>query len=354
MDRFRPVCPPLPERVRRIVAATGNAARTSNQRIASIVCNQIALIFSDVGLPNLSDSVCRRQAMAYLNACPLPATSAISALTPVVNLARLRVRGGAPDEGLLQITSLYEAVENGRPALIAGITVPDSLVASPPDREEVLAWLRKTILADGSRIFTNSGRWSEARALVESHRGMNDRMLDGRQIAVLASLASGADSAARALVESTHPGEPWEQDVTSCLSALCSGTGHLPADHPVVLMAENMQHTEVTPGKAVFHARIGLTVLDICGTAYPVARLVLDDLDRWAATAVDGNVARECQAHHRFRELASTRQLQRCADTVRACGLGVGSMPSALQADLSDCLNTAIEVIRSNTLLPHA
>ncbi|MBV9026933.1 MAG: hypothetical protein JO362_24775, partial [Streptomycetaceae bacterium] len=40
-----------------------------------------------------------QHAAAYLHACPLPGVSAIRALEPVVNLARLQIRAGRADDG---------------------------------------------------------------------------------------------------------------------------------------------------------------------------------------------------------------------------------------------------------------
>jgi hypothetical protein len=82
------------------------------------------------------------------------------------------------------------------------VTVPADLTVSPDDRGEVRARLRRVLLADGTR--TLRGRWNEALAHIEAHRGVGKRMLDGRQVAVL---AAGDTEQAAALLKDTMPGE---------------------------------------------------------------------------------------------------------------------------------------------------
>ncbi|CAM5741187.1 hypothetical protein SMICM304S_07821 [Streptomyces microflavus] len=290
--RFRPACLPLSKRVRALVDLADTAVTETDQGVASSVYNQAALIASDLGLPDLAREMCHEHAAAYLHACPLSAMSAIRCLEPVVNLARLQIRGGYADVGRQRLLDLYAAVEAGRPARFEGVAVPADLTAADKDRREVVAWLWRVLLADGTRTLTTEGRWTEALAHIEAHRGVGKRMLDGRQVAVLASLAEGDTAHASALLADTMPGETWEQTVTACLTVLSRRAAGQLADAQLADLATTYLDRQAEPGMTVFDIRLGLTVLDAVGPAdLPAARRIVEDLHRRATEAEDGYAA---------------------------------------------------------------
>ncbi|MFD5299611.1 hypothetical protein ACFWJU_30965 [Streptomyces mutabilis] len=351
--RFRPPCPPLPERVRGLVQLADTAVEKSDQGLASAVCNQAALIASDVGLPDLARELCHRHAAAYLHACPLPGMSAIRGLEPVVNLARLQIRAGRADEGRQRLLDLYATVEAGASAQFDGVTVPSDLTATDEDRQEVRAWLWRVLLADGTRTLTTEGRWAEAEAHIEAHRGVGSRMLDGRQTAVLAALTTGDTARAAALLTDTEPGDPWEEAVTACLTVLCRRDAGQPVDRDVADLVASYTGRKTEPGLTVFDIRLGLTVLDATGSTEPsVARRIVDDLHRRTVNARDGYVARETLAHPLFTAIASGRQAQDCRDLVSACALGTGGMPNELQRKLTSIVRISDSVIRASLARP--
>lgn len=57
--RFRPACLPLTKRVHALVDVADTAVAETDQRVASSVCNQAALIASDLGLPGLGREMCQ-------------------------------------------------------------------------------------------------------------------------------------------------------------------------------------------------------------------------------------------------------------------------------------------------------
>ncbi|MFC8876093.1 hypothetical protein [Streptomyces ardesiacus] len=347
--RFRPPCLPLPDRVRGLVGLAGAAVEKSDQGLASAACNQAALIASDVGLPDLARALCRRHAAAYLHACPLSGMSAIRGLEPVVNLARLQIRAGHAEQGRRWLLALYAAVEAGTAARFEGITVPSDLTATDDDRREVRAWLWRVLLADGTRTLTTKGRWTEAEAHIEAHRGVGSRMLDGRQTAVLAALTAGNTARAAALLADTTPGEPWEQAVTACLTVLCRRAAGQPVDRQVADLVTAYIGRKTEPGMTVFDIRLGLTVLDATGsTGSPSARSIVDDLHRRTTEAQDGYAAREMLAAPLFTEIASGRQAQDCRDLVRACALGAGALPDELRGELAAVVRTGDSVIQAS------
>ncbi|GLF95528.1 hypothetical protein [Streptomyces yaizuensis] len=345
--RPRPACLPLTERVDALLDLARTAARQTDPTGASAVYNQVALLASDLGLPALARELCHQHADAYLRACPLPGRSAIRALEPVVNLARLHTRAGRGDVARQHLLTLYEAVSSGTAVQLDSIVVPARLTATREDRREVRTWLWTVLLADGTRALTAQGRWGEALSHVEKHRGVGQRMLDGRQVAVLAVLTAGRADRAASLLRDSAPGEPWEEAITACLTALCRRTAGLPISRLTSALAGMYERLELEPGMAVFHARLGATILDIVGTTEaPLARDVVNHLHRRATTGNDGYAARENLTHPMFTALATAVQQKRCRTLVDACALGAGAIPDELFSQLTEAIRTSDHTIR--------
>ncbi|WP_405891578.1 hypothetical protein OG427_02880 [Streptomyces sp. NBC_00133] len=344
--RFRPACLPLPARVRALVELADRAGKQGEQGLASAVYNQAALVASDLGLPDLARSMCHRHAAAYLHACPLPAMSAIRGLEPLVNLARLQIRAGRTDDGRQRLLDLFAAVGAGDAAAFEGITVPADLIRTAEDRREVRAWLWRVLLADGTRTLTTTGRWREALAHIEQHRGVGTRMLDGRQVAVVAALTVGDTARAEELITGTAPGDPWEQAVTASLTALCRREAGQYVDDCLADLVNTYLSHEAKPGLTVFDIRLGLTALDaVASSQHAGARSLVEDLVRRTTEAGDGYAAREVLAHPLFIALATDRQVQDCKDLVRACGLEAGALQDELYRALSAALDSSEVVI---------
>ncbi|MFJ9894252.1 hypothetical protein ACIQPR_13140 [Streptomyces sp. NPDC091280] len=347
--RFRPACLPLPQRVRALVDLADTAVKAADQGLASAVYNQAALIASDLGLPDLAREMCHQHAAAYLHACPLPGMSAIRGLEPVVNLARLQIRAGHPDDGRHRLLNLYEAVESATAARFEGVDVPADLTTTDEDRQEVRAWLWRVLLADGTRTLTNEGRWAEALAHIEAHHGIGKRMLDGRQVAVLAALVANDTAQAAGLLTDTTPGDPWEQAVTDCLTAFSRISARQSVDGHLKDLTAAYLGRKAEPGTTVFDIRLGLTVLDAIGsTEAPAAHLVVEDLHRRTTNAEDGYAARENLAHPLFSAIATDRQSADCRVLVRACRLGGGTIPDTLRGELAGALIACDSVIRED------
>ncbi|MFB6904018.1 hypothetical protein ACFCWB_07070 [Streptomyces bacillaris] len=347
--RFRPACLPLPERVDALVDLAHTAVKQADQGLASAVCNQAALIASDLDLPDLAREMCHRHAAAYLPACPLPGRSAIRGLEPVVNLARIQIRAGYADEGRRRLLNLYKAVETGTAARFEDVDVPAHLAATGDDRQEVRAWLWRVLLADGTRSLTTEGRWAEALAHTEAHHGIGKRMLDGRQVAVLAALVAGDTAWAADLIADTTPGDPWEQAVTACLTVLCRRDAGQPIDHHLADLVTAYSGQETGPGMTVFDTRLGLTLLDMIRSAEALdAHHIVEDLHRRTVDAEDGYTARESLAHPLFTKIATDRQKLDCRMLVRACSLGAGILPDELSGKLAAALRASDSVIRES------
>ncbi|MET7390467.1 hypothetical protein ACFYPT_38820 [Streptomyces sp. NPDC005529] len=352
IHRFRPACLPLPRRVHALVELADAAAARADQGMASAVYNQAALIASDLGLPDLARKMCHDHAAAYLHAAPLPGMSAIRALEPVANLARLQIRAGAADHGRHRLLRLYQAVTNGTGAQFEDVHVPADLTLSDADRHEVLAWLWRVVLADGTRTLTMTGRWTEALAHIEGHQGVGRRMLDGRQVAVLATLSHSPAQAA-ALVAETELGERWENLVTGCLKVMCARPLLEPVETLLnALVSDYIEH-QPDQGMTVFDTRLGLTILNLLDPHQnDAAHQVTKVLNSRAITAPDGYAARECLANPRYTVHADPGQVSTAHQIVRACALGDGSLDRARIARLTKALLISDKVIRASVERP--
>ncbi|MFC7908343.1 hypothetical protein [Streptomyces nigra] len=315
--------------------------------MASTVYNQAALIASDVGATESARTMCHQHAVAYLHAAPLSGRTAIRALEPVINLARLHIRAGRADDGLQCLLRLFDAVTTGSPTQVEGVSIPAMLITDADDRQAVRAWLWSVLLADGTRALTTAGRWTEALAHVQAHRGIGQRMLDGRQVAVLAALVASDPDRAATLLGETAPSEPWEQAVAACLTALCRRAAGQPADRPANRLADIYVELEPELGTAVFDARLGLTILDLIGTSDELSTCrVVDELHRRAMKLNDGYATRAILTHPLFTALATDGQQKNCRAIVNACALGAGKLSEELRDQLTAALHTSDRTIR--------
>jgi hypothetical protein len=344
--RPRPRCLPLPARLRAIENLAQAAQREAYRGLASSAFNQAALLASDLGLPGLARQWCRQHATAYLRASPLGGMDAIRGLEPLVNLARLQIRARHADQGHQLLLALYRAVSEGSTAEIDGISLPAHLTATRPDQAEVRQWLWRVIVADGTRALTSAGRWQDALTHLQRHRGVGNRMLDGRQVAVLTRMTTGDCSGARRLLVSTQPGEPWENAVTACLTALCHSPRQHASEQDIDALVDRCRQVDLEPTLIAFRTRLMLSVLD---ATYPLNHPGVNTLTASVASQIldleDGYAAREVLSHSLCTSRLNDNQNQRLADTVAACALGHQAMAPEIQASLRAPLNNCRAII---------
>ncbi|WP_326599218.1 hypothetical protein [Streptomyces sp. NBC_01803] len=246
--RPRPACTPLHQRVADLCDRARAADQNSDTGEASAVFNLSALLASDVGLPDLARHWCHRHANVYLRAHPLDAKATRRALEPLVNLVRLHIRDGDGERAFTLIESLFTAVNTRTGTTIDGITIPAAtLTTSSEAHQDVRKWLWAVLLSTGSRALAVAGRWDDAHTQLRRYKGIGRRILDGRQVAVLAHATAGDHSGALALLEDTTPGEPWENAVTTCLTALCRHHAQQPTDHDLAALLDRYQHLDRAP-----------------------------------------------------------------------------------------------------------
>ncbi|MGH2599502.1 MAG: hypothetical protein ACRDJ9_08955 [Dehalococcoidia bacterium] len=273
------------------------------------------------------------------------ARGARQALEPLVNLARLHIRDGNGDAAFCLLDNLYEAVASRTDTLIDGIAVPAAnLTATEADHRELRQWLWSVHLADGTRALTSAERWQDAHDHLRTRKGIGHRMLDGRQVAVIARMTAGDEDGAVALLDATAPGEPWQNAVTACLRALCADTGHPATDR--LAMLERYRRLVPAPALAVFHTRLGLSVIDATGgIQQPTARDLAAELIKQAVAFRDGYTAREVLAHDGCATLLTDNQAGDLAAVLGASALGCHAIPSQLQAKLSAALTASAAVL---------
>ncbi|MFG1940361.1 hypothetical protein [Micromonospora tulbaghiae] len=344
--RPRPIAGPLAARIDDLCALAARAARERDRAAASAVYNQAALLASDCGQPDLARRWCHEHAAVYLRAVPLDARAARHALEPLVNLARLQIRDRDGDAALRSLTDIFEAVSSRTDTVIDGQALPASrLTRGEDDHRKVGRWLWSVLVAEGARALASAGRWSEAYEHLERRHGIGQRMLDGRQVAIIARLAAGDTALARSMVAETAPGEPWEDAVTACLAYLCDRSSQ---EH--LKLAIN-GYLRLQPAKplAIFQARLGMTLIDAAaGTAdAPLLRLASTLVANCAAWG-DARVAQEMLRHQGMAAGINHRQALQLAGIVLNSGLGLGELPILVEERLSKSLSLCYAALRSS------
>ncbi|WP_277310646.1 hypothetical protein [Spongiactinospora sp. TRM90649] len=352
--RTRPACTPLPQRVADLTDRARAVGQAGDMAGAAAVCNLAALLASDLGLPDLARRWCLRQSNVYLSARPLGTQAARHALEPLINIARLHMRAGDGERAFNFLDAMYTAICNRTDTIIDGIDIPGATLSiTNEDHQDLRRWLWANTLAAGARALAIAGRWEEAHTQLRRYKGIGRRMLDGRQVAILAHATSGDTTGALALLDDTQPGEPWENAVTACLSALCRGcTGQL-GDQNSTLLIDRYQLLPPIPGLDVFHTRLGLTIIDtLGGTTSPSARQIALDLIDHTIAASDGYTARELLSHTDCASLLTPSQSRDLTAVVIACALGTHDLPADLRTDLETALATSeTELTRALTPL---
>lgn len=336
--RPRPACPPLDLRVREVAELARAAAGQTGGglALAAAAHNKAALIASDCGLPDLARSLCWQQFDVYLRARPLGAQAARCTLEPIVNLARLLIREGNGTGAHQLLDTLYQAVRSRADAVIDGRQLSfRDLTGSDEDHRTLYQWLWTVLLADGTRALARAGRWDQALAYAEQHSGVGQRLLDGRQVAVLARCLAGDHASATALLDESALSEPWEQPVAACLSVLCLTLGVRPADSTTAAMVQHYLGLEPAPELMLFRARLGLTVIDLTGgITQPTAAQAAARLIQETVATGDGYAGRDVLAHEGCRAVLATSEKRAISATVRYSGLDRGAIPGNLMTDL--------------------
>ncbi|WP_322769071.1 hypothetical protein [Frankia sp. Cr1] len=338
--RPRPLCPPLPDRVREISDIAQAAAKPAADILAEAphALNKAALLASDCGLPELSRNLCWVHINIYRQRGQLTIPLARQMLEPVLNLARLAIRAQAPDTAVRLLDDIHQAVAAGADLVIDGHTLPLANLTGTRDQYRKLReWVWLQYLSDGIRAHTLVGRWHEAVAHAEALRGIGAHLLEGRQAAIISRILSGEHQKARRLVDDTTITEPWEHHIAACLT-LMTADGPLTRDLTTTIAQEFLREQPVS-GYVVFRARLGLAAASLTSDTDPAtAETLISAITTEAIRPGDGYAAREILRHPFVRESRHHGDLTR---VVATCGLGAGALPTAMLDSLNESVATA-------------
>lgn len=345
--RPRPPCTSLATRIGELHAQAAAAAQHNDLTAASAVCNQAALIASDCGLPSLARRWCHQHAKACLRASPSTAQAARRALEPLINLARLHIRNHDADAAFHLLDTLYRAINSRTDTIIDGIEVPAArLTQTTADHQELRRWVWAVHLADGTRAFTSAGRWQDALHHLRRRAGIGQRMLDGRQVAIIAAATAGDLPTASALIDTATPGDPWEAAVTAVLTVLTHSHSSRTKAQKIATMAERYRRLDLHPRQSVFLTRLGLSAIDAIGSVeHPYARDIATAIIQQAAAFCDGYTARDILAHNGCSTLLTEDQARTLAQALTDCALGQRCIPEELGARMSDAVATCETVL---------
>lgn len=345
ISRARPPGLPLEVRVRelrQLALDRGEHDEHGRMTRAGEVCNKAALIASDCAMPPLARELCWRQHDIFDHARPLPAPAAKLALQPVLNIPRQLIREGDGDGAYQILDQLYRAARARTETEVAGrrITLRD-VTSAPDDHKTVTRLLWAALLADGARALAQAGRWQEAADHATSHRGVGVRLLDGRQVTILALVDRDEPDRAAALVDDSVTEQPWELAVASALRVYCQhATGTAVESDVETMLGRALGLLEDTDSStAVFRTRLGMTALDLAD-GFDMAHIPTVRNAIMATAVADAYAARDVLAHPDLCS-AMTADQQRSFDAlVRTSGLGRATMPPELLTDLlaSVCL----------------
>ncbi|WP_214324751.1 hypothetical protein [Nonomuraea sediminis] len=249
---------------------------------------------------------------------------------PLVNIARLLTREGDGQAAYALLQQLYRAAQLRGAAVIHDHDVDLApLIQTDDDHRKLCTELWVTLLVDGARALARQGHWSQAADAMAAHRGIGNRLLDGRQIKIMALIEQGLTGEATAMIDSTIPGEPWEHTVAAILRIACRPTTSPPSrqelDHAVRETLALV--TQPDPLTAVFRARLGLTALDLAADQPPkdVSSLRAAIID---VASGDAYAARDALDHHELRSQMTHEQQKQIAAMLAAAGLGAASLPT--------------------------
>jgi hypothetical protein len=357
LGRPRPICPPLTERVTEIAKIAGSARRQGADGIAEAAhaLNKAALLASDCGLEDLARDLCWQHINLYSAAGPqMSVLEARYMLEPVLNLARLQIRADAGEQALRLLETMQQAVTANTELVIDGHTLPlPHLTRTRQEHHKLREWVWMQYLADGIRALTLAGRWDDAVAHAEAHRGIGLHLMEGRQAAIIAHCLHGLPARARAVLEESTPTQPWEHQVASCLNVMCADPDRPAVSQDITAMVEHFVEQEPVPGYAVFRARLGLTVVTLASTTdSKAADRVLAQVVAEAIETGDGYAARDVLGYLSTLTGLTKVPHEALSRLVTCSGLGVGTLPGPLLDSLISSAEVAKEALAASILRP--
>lgn len=331
--RARLTCARLDDRIAEVAELTATAG--TNATLHAVAHNKAALIASDCGHHDLAATLCHAHHDRYRTLSTWTAHDARLALEPLVNLARLHIRNGNTVTAVGHLHTLWAMVDTGEEHLLDGRPIRlNGIRRGTEDHRAVRTWLWTVVLADGLRAYTNVGRWTDALTHAERHHGVGLRLLDGRQVAILAHAAQHDSDRAFAVLNTSVFDDPWEPVVADCLRAL------LTSAHAPRYLLDCYADTNLGPRYRLFTARLGLAIVDLLGMI-EISPAVFSSLLRriLCECGTDAYIARDVLRHRVASEL-TTDEYDSLTTTMSRAGLAnpppVGELGSRLHVALAE------------------
>lgn len=344
----RPKAPALSldERITHLTGLTVAPAGAGHRDLVARTCgvlNYAALIASDAGIPDLAADLCWRQHRVFADAGHLTGDIAVMSLMPLINISRLLTRDGDGQAAYDVLTRLYRAAQKRGTAEIHGNTVDlSTLIDTEADHRKLCEELWVAVLVDGARALARIGRWAEAAEAMAAHRGIGNRLLDGRQIKIMALMERGLYQQARDTIDSTAPTEPWENAIAALLRVCCRpATSSMPElELDLVLQEALALLAPPDLSTAAFQARVGLTALELVSDrTSPHTALLREAIADVAC--LDAYAARDVLNHHTARSHLTSEHIQKLDAVLTASGLGAGNLPRAHMHALTEAVDKA-------------
>lgn len=350
VPRPRPPGRSLDDRISDLRALSKSSGDGDQVLRAAEVCNAAALIASDCGIPDLARVLCWRQHKIFDNARPLPGVLAKLALQPVLNLPRQLIREGHAERAYTLLETLHVAARDQADTVIDGHTVHlQNLAATRDGHKAIRATVWAALLADGTRALMLAGRWQEASQRAEAHHGIGARLLDGRQVTILALAHGGQADRAIELLDQSTIAEPWERAIQRVLRIYCRVAADITPDesHVTAMLAAVVRLLEKPdPLTVVFSIRLALAALDLArrrGEPHLSnlrARVI-------AAASNDAYTARDALAHPLLHSAMTADQRRCLTRVIHAAGLGMGTIHEPAYSYLMAAVSSAEEQLRA-------
>jgi hypothetical protein len=280
---------------------------------------------------DLARDLCHRQIQPYT--ClrrPLTAEEGRLMLGPALNLARLDLRAGNPDNALRRLEEADQAVAAGRDLAVDGSMLPVSAISGTSEEHAKLRNIVRALhVGDGVRAHAMAGRWHLAAGLAETLGGVYPRLLEGRQAAVVARCLAGDLGGARRVLTQATATESWEDQVAACLVVLASPEGEI--TDAVDTMTSRFLGDPLPADRVLFRARLSATVVALSREIRPdAAAQVAMAAAGEAIQAREAYAARDILASPAVASLLEPRSRKELARIAGESGLGRGTMPLAL------------------------
>jgi hypothetical protein len=269
----RPAGRPLTERLAALANfATDPPDASHHDRLirASGVINTASLIASDVGLHALAETMCWQHFQAFADAPDLDAPTAVAALQPLINIARLMTRRGDGQRAFRALGEIYQAARHRGVADIGSGLAADlgAVIRGDKQHHEVCLHLWATLLEDGLRALLAAGEWQRAADEAIKHKGVGPHLWSGRQAVILAQLYRGDATTAAEMVDASEPTNPEESAIQALLYTFCAIEGHLQPDRLDIALTHAQRLTNVDdPTNVYFRTQAALIAIALTALA---------------------------------------------------------------------------------------